>query len=195
MTDARDTVVVKVGGSLFDLPDLGERLRCWLSRQGDARFVLVPGGAATADAVRYWDRLYRLGEEKSHWLALRALSLNAHLLSKLLPGACVIDSLDKRHDAHAAGLVPILDMHAFAIDDERHEGRLPHSWHVTSDSLAARVAQRLRAQRLVLLKSVTIDPSIGWQEAARRSHVDAFFPEIARRLTLGIDAINLRAGP
>lgn len=192
MNEPRATVVVKVGGSLFNLPDLGERLQLWLARQDDVRFVLVPGGGATANAVRDWDRRFQLGEEKSHWLALGALSLNARLLSEVLPRSCVIATLEQRDESHATGLIPILDMHAFARDDEHHEGCLPHCWQVTSDALAARVAERLSAQRLVLLKSVSIDPGMNWEEAARRGFVDAFFPSLARRANLRIDAVNLR---
>lgn len=191
MSDSHATIVVKVGGSLFDLPDLGERLQRWLARVGDAHVILVPGGGATADAVRAWDRRQQLGEDKSHWLALRALSLNAHFLGDVLPKSRVIENLDERHEAHSTGLLPILDMHAFARDDEQYAGRLPHSWQVTSDSLAARVAERLPARRLVLLKSVTINAGIGWEEAARHGFVDGFFPEIARRLDLHIDAVIL----
>ena len=61
--------VVKVGGSLYDLPDLGTRLGRWLTEFGDRRVVLVPGGSATANTVRDWDRAYGLGDER---VALRS---------------------------------------------------------------------------------------------------------------------------
>ena len=37
------SVVVKVGGSLYDLPDLGVRLRHFLDKLADADVVLVTG--------------------------------------------------------------------------------------------------------------------------------------------------------
>src|SRR5262245_62868008 len=111
--------VVKVGGSLFDLPDLGPRLRRWLGQLPAGEVLLVPGGGATADVVRAFDRVHHLGEEAAHWLALRAMSVNAALLESLAPG------------------VPVLDALAFARDDEGRPGRLPHCWAVTSDSVAA----------------------------------------------------------
>ena len=40
MTDYAWTIV-KVGGSLYDLPDLGRRLRAWLARLEAARILLV----------------------------------------------------------------------------------------------------------------------------------------------------------
>ena len=101
-------VVVKVGGSLYDLPDLGSRLRAWLTEQcaGDD-VVLVPGGGGTADVIRHFDRVHGLGEETSHWLALRALTLNAQF-SRVPPSA----GLCRRHDRLAArrlGKEPITD--------------------------------------------------------------------------------------
>src|SRR6185312_432391 len=87
-------VVVKVGGSLFDLPDLGPRLCDWLQRHAPREVLLVPGGGPAAELVRTLDRTHGLGEESSHWLALRALAINAALLAALVPGSCVIDGLD-----------------------------------------------------------------------------------------------------
>ena len=60
--------VVKVGGSLFDLPGLGPCLRRWLDGL-DGDVILVPGGGPTADVVRTFDRRQVLGQEKAHWLA------------------------------------------------------------------------------------------------------------------------------
>src|SRR5581483_10984790 len=85
----RELVVVKIGGSLLDLPDLGPRLKKWLE-QSAATVLVVPGGGAAADAVRRLDQLHRLGESRAHWLALRAVQLNASLLGDLL-GAPLTD--------------------------------------------------------------------------------------------------------
>src|SRR5262249_17829191 len=68
-------VVVKVGGSLFDLQDLGPRLHALLTVRPQCSPLLVPGGGAVADVVRALDRRHQLGEETSHWLALQAMSL------------------------------------------------------------------------------------------------------------------------
>src|SRR5204862_6165233 len=81
-TDA-GLVVVKVGGSLYDLPDLGPRLAAWL-RTLVGPVLLVPGGGAMADAVRHLDRYHGLGAEISHELALRSLTMNAWFLAALL---------------------------------------------------------------------------------------------------------------
>src|SRR5262245_29747353 len=139
---------VKVGGSLYDLADLGARLTRWLQCNGCERVMLVPGGGKAADWVRELDRDHQLGEEAAHWLALRMLQVNAHFLARLLPGARVVSSpLD-------SAPLTILDALAFARDDEMRSGHLPHLWEATSDSLAIRVATLASAHEVVLLKSV-----------------------------------------
>src|SRR6185437_15465750 len=105
-----------------------------------ASVLLVPGGGATANAVRELDRVHRLGEERAHWLALRALALNAHFLADLLPGTPVVTEWSAPGRRRRA----ILDCQAFARADEANPGHLPHVWSATSDALAARVAVAAR---------------------------------------------------
>ncbi len=171
-------VVVKVGGSLFDLPDLGSRLEAWLKMLGDADIILIAGGGAAADLIREMDRIHRLGEEKSHWLALESLRLTASLLLALTPLAI-------RKSAR------VEELHSFARLDEGRPGCLPHRWDVTSDSLAARVVEVEGARELILLKSVTIPPEMDWAEASRRGYVDGYFPTMIAR-GVKARAVNLR---
>src|SRR5262245_8668077 len=77
-------IVVKVGGSLFDHQRLGPGLREYLDALAPAEVLLVPGGGAVVDAVRELDRVHGLGEEASHWLALRALGGTAAFLEQLV---------------------------------------------------------------------------------------------------------------
>jgi aspartokinase-like uncharacterized kinase len=181
-------VVVKVGGSLYDLPDFGPRLRGWLQTMGAAAVLLVPGGGPTADVVRALDRAHGLGEEASHWLALRALTLNAYFLQSLLPGAVVV--VDPHERPFASGCVAVLDAFGFAQADEARAGRLPHCWGVTSDSLAARAAVVAAAQELILLKSVPVPRELTWEEAARRGLVDEWFARVVAQEPAGSLAVR-----
>lgn len=180
-------IVVKVGGSLYDLPDLRQRLAWFLGGLSDPDWLLVPGGGGTADVVRAFDRDHKLGPERSHWLALQACSLNAHFLHTLVPGArMVVDPCGHR----GAG---ILDPLAFVQQEDGQPGCLPHLWEATSDSVAARVAQVCRAE-LILLKSTALGEGMSWQEAAQAGYVDPVFPEIVRKGGLRVRAVNFRAG-
>ena len=175
-------IVVKVGGSLYDLPDLGERLRGFVASLAAPRLV-VPGGGATADVVRAFDRDHGLGPTAAHWLALRACTMNAWFLHGLLSTSQVVE------DPRLCPALGVLDPHAFAVADEGRAGCLPHVWEATSDSVAARVAEFAGAD-LVLLKSV--DVTGDWERAAREGFVDPVFPGIVARAALRVRAVNLR---
>lgn len=178
-------LVVKVGGSLYDLPDLGRRLKRFLEESGDPDSLLVPGGGPAADVVRAYDRTHALGDVAAHWLALRACQLNSHLLRALLPGTPLVDD-PTRHRGPG-----VLDPVAFAVADEGRPGALPRSWAATSDSVAARAAA-VAGGRLVLLKSVTIPATMTWEQAALAGHVDPVFPGVVRLAGLDVRAVNFR---
>jgi aspartokinase-like uncharacterized kinase len=183
--------VIKVGGSLFNLPDLGERLQRWLATQETTNLLLLPGGGPTTDVIRDLDQLQALGQEKAHWLALRALALNAHVLAAFLPTGEVVQEIAACSSCWAAGRLPILDAHAFARTDEGRPGCLPHVWDVTSDAIAARVAGVAGARALILLKSVTIPPGIDWIEAGQRGWVDPAFAGVLRQAPeLRVSVVN-----
>jgi aspartokinase-like uncharacterized kinase len=179
-----DLIVAKVGGSLFDLPDLGERLRTWLAALGNRRVLLVPGGGRGADVIRELDAIHRLGEERAHWLALRVLTVNAEFLATLLQVPVVAAPAE-------TGGVAVLDAHAFCRMDEGRHGALPHLWRVTSDSIAARVAA-IGGGSLVLLKSTDLPSDMNWSRAAAAGLVDEFFAEIAAANAVDIGWVNLR---
>jgi 5-(aminomethyl)-3-furanmethanol phosphate kinase len=181
--------VVKVGGSLYELPDLRERLRGFLDAV-DGNILLIPGGAATADAIRTLDRVHHLGEEQSHWLAIQTLSINARFLQTLLREARL---LQWASDAHAESRLRILDALPFFEEDERAPEHLPHRWDVTSDSLAVRAAVLVGARDLMLLKSIDWHSS-DWTAAAENGIVDRYFPQALQQAptTLQVRVVNLR---
>jgi aspartokinase-like uncharacterized kinase len=170
-------IVVKVGGSLFDHPRLGPGLRAYLDSLAPAEVLIVPGGGDVAEAVRKLDRVHGLGEEVSHGLALWALGVSSEFLYHAL--AC-------------GERVTILNCYEFAQEDESRPGKLPHSWDVTSDSIAARVAVVYGAERLVLLKSVDVPPPTAWDEAAARGWVDPHFPTVVAGAPFAIEVVNFR---
>jgi aspartokinase-like uncharacterized kinase len=185
-------VVIKVGGSLLDWPGLPGRLSAYLEGRRADRPVLIVGGGRAADVVRDLDRIHGLGEGRSHDLALRALDLTAHLLAALLPMLVVVDDpslFEARWDARR---VPLLAPRRFLeTADATSADPLPHSWHVTTDSIAARVAVLLDARELVLLKSVAFPAGTTRAEAARLGLVDPAFPDVARPLS-SVVSLNLR---
>ena len=185
------TAVFKLGGSLLGLPDLAARLANLLGDFSRPRPLVVCGGGQAVEALRRWDRVHNLGEETCHWLALRTLSVTARVLERILPEGSVVDTPSDLESVWSAGRVPIYDVYHFIVDiDEESLSPLPRRWRVTSDSIAARVADHLRAPELVLLKSVTIPERMSMTQAANEGFVDAHFPTAAKDLERVV-AVNL----
>jgi 5-(aminomethyl)-3-furanmethanol phosphate kinase len=162
-------LVVKVGGSLYAHPKLGPALRDYLESLGEP-VLLVPGGGPFADAVRAMDRVHGLGDESCHWLALEAMNLGGAFLTSLGIASTVLD----------------------AVQFCREHDELPHSWAVTSDSIAALAVRVQRGTRLVLLKSIDIPDGTPWEEAAAQGWVDSHFPSVMRKAAFAVDVVNFR---
>ena len=126
-------LVVKLGGSLHaHVPALAPILR-----SSPRPLLIVPGGGKYADAVREAG----LDDETSHWKAIEAMDIYGRFVASFdLP---VIDILAVPD--HTSILLPSPCMHQY--------DPLPHSWDVTSDTIAAWVAATLHGE-LLLLKSV-----------------------------------------
>jgi aspartokinase-like uncharacterized kinase len=181
--------VVKVGGSLFDWPDLGPRLRDWLAANAPRETILVPGGGRLVDVIRDLDRHHGLGDELAHQMALKAMTVAADLLAALLTGSCIIDGADLAELLWEQGRWPILDAFAFCESDEADV--LPHTWAVTSDSIAARLAVVAGAEELVLLKSAP--PPVGDVAAwAGYGYVDPWLPQVLAGTDIRVRAVDLR---
>ena len=139
--------VVKVGGGLGAGAgdDALRRLCATLGALGERHpLLVVPGGAWFADAVRDADRRFALPATASHHMAILGMEQFGWLLSELIPGA---ERCAEPARAPAGRTVVVLPA-ALALDS------LPASWEVTSDSIAAWVAGKAGAGRLVLVKEV-----------------------------------------
>ncbi len=168
------TAIVKLGGSLLDLPDLAQRLD-QLRPEWGLRPLLVVGGGAAADLVRAWDQLHGLGEERAHWLALDSLALTARLLAALWPAACVAQRANYEATWEAER-VPLAIAREWFETLLAEQALAPlHSWHTTTDTIAAWIAAITKAESLWLLKSVPCPASIA--EAMQLGLVDPHFAE------------------
>lgn len=176
--------VLKLGGSLLDLAELSDRLRVAMAKLDGDRLLLVCGGGTAADVVRQWHDAHGLSDELSHWLAMDSIRLNQRLLLTLMPELELVSNRFAAESAWQRGRVPLLDLMSFVSIEESSPdatSTLPHSWDVTSDSLAGWVAIRWPAGRLILLKSAdlpVVQSGLCFREAANRGLVDAYFPTL-----------------
>ncbi len=183
--------VVKVGGSLLDWPQLPQALSAWLADQPQGWNVLLAGGGQLANVIRRADATFQLGEAASHWLCIDLMGTTARLLAAILnqPAAVAgsLAELRERIPIAPAGIA-VFDPRSFlAVDDV-----LPHGWSVTSDSIAARLAEAVSADELVLLKSVDPPAEATLGQLVASGMIDSFFLQAAAGLTGRVRVANLR---
>jgi len=145
----RPQAVIKVGGSLSKLgalPDLCREIGRLAARHD---LLVVPGGGEFADLVRKYYRSYPLRETTAHFMAILAMDQYGMLLGELIPNSLMVRDVFSVSEPHPGSVLILLPSNWLLQADP-----LPHSWSVTSDSIAAWVAGELKAQSLVLLKDV-----------------------------------------
>ena len=171
--------VIKLGGSLFQQKTMPVRFSKFidqLEKESETRNLVICGGGYRADLVR--ETMSHLSDEQQHWEAIRAMSdLTAQLC--IQTGRPITTNLTQTHLEQTQ----IFDPFSFLQDQEPSLPgiRLPIGWHVTSDSIAARVALVLDACELILVKSVSA-PSGSYSEWAQSGFVDSFFPKLANHI-------------
>lgn len=186
--------VVKLGGSLLDMPDLQARFDAFRRTQMQGRSALIVGGGPVADHVRRFDTYHHLGDEIGHWLAVRAMQLNTYLIAATLHRARLVTDEDGCIGAWGAGELAVVDPLAWLEDEHRRGVTTPHRWSFTSDAITAHVATRLHASAITLLKSTLPDGACDVAGAAGQGIVDADF-EAASASVPGLALVNLRVQP
>ena len=140
--------VVKIGGGLLQHAGLFAGALTAISAVGrERRLLVVTGGGPFADAVRETDRRLHLSDDTAHWMAVLAMDQYAHLVAERLAGGVLVSEPGEIAAAFHKG-IPVLAPYRWLHDADP----LPHSWDVTSDSIAAWVAGQVGARRLVLIK-------------------------------------------
>jgi len=180
-------VVVKLGGSFA----FSDRLRDWIAAIAGCagRVVVVPGGGPFADAVRAAQAKMGLSDAAAHRMALLAMEQYGHALASLDAQLEPVAGIDAIRGALRRGRVPVWLPAPMALAD----AAIPQSWDVTSDSLAAWLAGRIGAGRIVLVKHVAAGhPAAAAAEFAARDVVDRAFADFLAGS--GVPAVVLGAG-
>ena len=142
-------IVVKVGGALLAHVDQFDAvLEAIGTASRERRVLVVPGGGPFANAVRDVDRRLQLSAAAAHWMAVLAMDQYAHLITDRLPHGALVTDREAIGVALEARRVPVLAPFRWM----READPLPHSWEVTSDSIAAWIASATGARRVVLVK-------------------------------------------
>jgi len=171
MTHAKDRrektmgIVVKLGGSLADIAgDIMSDISA-----SSVPVLIVPGGGTFADAVRKKN----LDDDNSHWQAISAMNRYGVYLATF--GFPLTETLDMPKK----GITILLPEKIL-----RKQDPLPHSWDVTSDSIALWIAQTMNSP-LLLIKSRDGNPTDS-------DYIDSYFMTLNQTGKCTISFVNGR---
>lgn len=141
------TVIIKLGGSLLAK---GRELVLFLGDYAETNalaIVILPGGGPFAEVVREFSDQNAISDDAAHWMAVLAMHEYGFFLADDNPEIPVVESIDEIQNA---GPICIVLPYKILKDDDS----LPHTWEVTSDTIAAFVAEKLGEKSFIKVTDV-----------------------------------------
>ncbi|RCW89076.1 hypothetical protein DER71_10216 [Halanaerobium sp. DL-01] len=161
MKKTNNIKVIKIGGSFFssDIFNSLKKILKDISALDIKGLVFTAGGGKSADLIREFDRKYDLNDSSAHFAAISAVEINAYMLSSFLNDYTFLNAADGDFNKTGDG-----EFNKSKIEKNkisiflpsayyRKYDPLPHSWDVSSDSIALELADRACAEELILLKA------------------------------------------
>ena len=195
-------MIIKLGGSLIEkgrdvirfLRDYAEEKEKDKGKDSALTIIIIPGGGPFAEAVRNLTEAMSISEETEHWMAV--LSMHQYGLF-LANGEIEIPLVESVDEIDGAGPICIfLPYNILKAGD-----CLPHTWDVTSDTIAAFVANQIGEKTFIKLTDV--DGIIGEKghlieritakelvEREERGCVDAELPGFLMQNKMGCIIVN-----
>ena len=177
--------VVKIGGSLCADPVLPQWLDL-LASLGGGRVTIVCGGGTFADEVRRVQAHWDFNDLAAHNMAVLAMAQTAYQLQALNPelrlAARKTDIRRVLRKGRTALWLP------FELQTEVPAERT--TWEATSDTIALDLARTLNAERLVVVKSCAIDPSLTLAQLGHAGVLDRGFAALSNGSDFPIDVIH-----
>jgi aspartokinase-like uncharacterized kinase len=171
--------VLKIGGSLIAVSK--DLISYLVEAQVDA--LVVPGGGPFAETVRRYTA--HLDETTAHWMAV--LAMNQYGFYLAAPELAVIEDIS----TIKSGISILLPFKMLYENDP-----LPHSWIVTSDSIAGWVAHQLKANLVIatdidgIVLATKLVSRVEAQELKAETCVDAFLPQLLDIHNLDCTIVN-----
>ena len=176
--------VIKLGGSLMSDENSLKYCLATVEQEYEECVVIVPGGGIYADLIRKTQQQWKFGEETAHQMAILAMKQFALLLKSLSPAFILVESLDSVKALLKKSTVLIWS------PDLQDLSSINTNWEVTSDSLAAWLANQLGAAELILVKSAEIPINLTIQQMQKIGLVDKSFYTFTKNTPYKITLIN-----
>lgn len=175
--------VIKLGGSLLES---GKILVC-LNHilKFNEKTVVVCGGGNFANQVRIAQKKWHFDDVAAHEMAILAMQQTAIMLQNLRPEFTIESSISNFKNHHFSIWSPdISDLNSASIKP---------SWEITSDSLAAWLATKLKAEKLIVVKSCDVDSTLSVAELTAKGIVDGEFANAVNQAIFKLNVISAAA--
>lgn len=163
--------VVKLGGSLLGNDSLNACLKKLANNPTSS--LIVPGGGVFAEQVRLAQLQWQFNDVAAHHMAILAMQQMALLINALQPAWPLVQTWADLHSWPAQNRTGVWFPDIMILNQQA----IPASWKVTSDSLAAWLADVTGAEKLVLVKAAPVLTSATLADYSRQGIVDAAFLE------------------
>ncbi len=132
---------MKIGGSLFPdyAIDLADKLK-------NTESLIILGGGEFANLIRKYDEDINFSDETNHWTAIECMDIISKLVNDKVKSTKLAYSIDEANEISDKGFTPIFVVSEFLKTNDPFEC----SWDVTSDSIAAYVADIFDANLLIV---------------------------------------------
>ncbi|MFX1363562.1 MAG: hypothetical protein ACFFCE_11130 [Promethearchaeota archaeon] len=146
------TALFKIGGKILgefeNLKSTISQLKSLFEEKIIQKIIIIPGGGTFANFIRKVYTELKFTEEIAHFMGIISMNYNGLELSRNFPDIEVIENFSK--------LKKISNTISIFLPYEyfKEHDNLPHSWDVTSDSIAIHLAKELELSECYLIKDV-----------------------------------------
>jgi len=187
-------IIIKLGGSLLAQ---GRDILHFLSDYAERKalcFIIVPGGGPFVEHIKKLSNRKSISEEAAHWMAILAMHQYGFFLADGEVSIPLVESMEEL--SNAGHICIVLPYNMLKADDS-----LPHTWDVTSDTIAAFVAQKVGEKRFIKVTDVdgilaedgSLVKEISAQELIEKGMkgcVDAELPKFLMRNNMSCVIVN-----
>ncbi|MCQ2964674.1 MAG: delta 1-pyrroline-5-carboxylate synthetase [archaeon] len=107
--------------------------------------LIVVGGGEFANLVRKYDKDIEFSNDVTHEVAINSMDILAKLLCDKLAFCELSSSFEQAKNIVSSNKIPIMLCSDIILNEES----LKHSWEITSDSIAAFIANKLDSKLLI----------------------------------------------
>ena len=140
-------VIIKLGGSLLAQ---GRDILHFLSDYAERKalcFIIVPGGGPFVEVIKELSERKSISDNAAHWMAILAMHQYGFFLADGEVSIPLVESVEEL--SNAGHICIVLPYNMLKADDS-----LPHTWDVTSDTIAAFIAHKVGETRFIKVTDV-----------------------------------------